>query len=204
MTARELSDAIADGLDFENTLRLMRPLIAKTVRQHSVYGLDMEDVEQELAVVLWNCWRRYDRRMALFTTVVKRAFFNQFWKLHSQGNRRLPVVLLACKTEGCEYKLKTTRARGGKCPSCGNGRWESVHSGKLLSSIYAQSSDGDDEYELGIPDGDVYDTVNSGIDVFSALNDADEDTRGSVLLALSGAKVTGDDRRRVASFVDTI
>jgi len=204
MTAQELSDAIAEGLDFETVLKLMRPLIAKTSHQHHIVGQDIEDVEQELALVLYKCWKGYDRKKALFTTLVKQAFFNEFWKINFRSNNRLPVVFLVCVTEGCEGKLMSSRARGGVCVLCGKSRWKAIRSERMLSSIYAHSNEDDDDFEIGIPDKDEYEASSSGMDIDRALVGADVATKQAVKLALGGVKLNAEDRRRVATFVTTL
>ena len=108
-----------------------KPLIQKTLSQNNILGLEREDLEQELLLVLWECFAK--NNVQYFPTYLSRAIHNKVVDLYS-GSQRFyyPPDRVRCKS--CDF---ATVVPLKKCPECNKTRWRVVK-GPLIESVFEE------------------------------------------------------------------
>lgn len=199
MNAKELSAAVADGMDFETLVDHLRPLIGKYARW-SVRGFEPEDLRQEVVLVIWKCHEMYDASRGSFLNLVIRSVENRMGHLKMKAVRYYePVSALQCR--GCSVQIPR-RGRGPVC-LCGSTRWDTVRIAHGLLSM-------DDDYEgptrtagpLGAVDG-RFGVVDDVEHVRSVLVTLGADLTSLVEKAMRGRDLTESERGVLATAFTT-
>lgn len=162
-------DAIR-SLTYEELEERFRPLIYKLSHtggvsrfaKNGIPGMDADDFEQEVKLMLWQCQQRYrpedvsntgfaGRKSSFFNYFVH-AVENKFGKLRGLADKHhRPVTELECVA--CKLRIP---AQGRTKCVCGGRRWTKIVGADILSveGMYEQYTDAgfDPPGEMGIPD----------------------------------------------------
>lgn len=120
-----------------------KPLIAKTLSQNFITGLDRDDLEQEIWLVIWECFVKRDVRY--LPTYLSKSIHNRVVDLYADAQRfYYPSTRVRC-TE-CD---SVSNYRPKKC-ECGNTHWKAVK-GRSLAPLGEYSATYEPEYQEEYP-----------------------------------------------------
>ncbi len=199
LTSRDLSIAVAAGMDFETLLTHLRPLIGKYSRRH-VRGFEPEDLQQEATLVIWKCQRTYDVSKGSFLNLIIRSIENRMIQLRVQSTRCFePVLVLQCR--GCGTQIPR-RGRGPVC-TCGSAQWQALrisHGVVSLDDLDYEDPMGAriDPIFLGAID-EQYEAVDTVSYVQAVLADLEPMLLESAERALEGHSLTPREKKALAA-----
>lgn len=198
--------------DFDALLDRYTPLIRR-LAERNVGEEDREGIQQELSLVLWRCYERFDPaahpgkggRIAGFTTYYWGCCERELRKIHARALRGMVVAVLRCS--GCDAERVPGTPDRTICPECGGRAWRAERGGRPSSLEGMMESAGEDEpldALLVLADEDPTEGLVSGMAIRQTLAELSPAARAAVAFSLEGLPLNGDERevlRRVGPIV---
>lgn len=187
ITPSELN-TLALELPFPDLLTQLNPLINKYAAWH-VPGIDREELEQEIKLVLWKVQNVYSPEKGSFLNIAIFSIKNRLGQMRAMSKKQVqPITRLSC--EKCGHTI-VTQLRA-KCPQCGGRRWVDERDEHAIFSIQARQETN--------PSFDIREPGEStgSVDVDILLDTLQNEDLWMAERALSGYKLTKKQRNRLS------
>lgn len=105
-----------------------KPLVTKSLSQNNILGLEKEDLEQEIIIVLWECFTNCN--VTFLPTYLSSAIHKRISDLYTESLRfyylSTNLQCTACNT--------VVFSKPTKCPNCGANKWTNAKGERIIST----------------------------------------------------------------------